>query len=158
MVNATRPKSLLSQRKTLTNAGLAADNVGEGHAHVFVQDLCVAARLAGLVVGLTHRWHIANDVHAGGSSWHDDHRVGLVRSVLRVAGLAHHDQEIADRCVRREPLVAVDHPFVAIAHRAGGEQRGVCASAGFGHAETAPHRAGQQRLHPLLALLGSATH
>ena len=82
MVNTTRPKSLLSQRKTLANARLAADHVGEGHAHVLVQNLSVTARLAGLVVGLTHRWHIANDVYAGGSSWHDDHRVGLVRAVL----------------------------------------------------------------------------
>ena len=81
------PEPLLRQREALADAVLAADHVLERHADVLVEDLGVAARLAGLVVGLAHRRHVAEDVHARRVGRHDDHRVVLVR-LLVVAGLA----------------------------------------------------------------------
>ncbi len=155
VMDATRPEALLREREALADAVLATDDVLERHAHVVVDDLRVAARLTGLVVGLAHRGHVADDVHAGRIGGHDDHRVVLVRHLV-VAGLHHHDQEVGDRRVRREPLVPVDHPLVAVAHGAGGEQRRVGTRAGFGHAEAAAVLAVEQRLHPLLALGGGA--
>jgi hypothetical protein len=68
------------------------------------------------VIGLAHRRYVAEDVDAGRVGRDDDHRIVLVGH-LEVAGLDHHDQEVADRRVRREPLVTVDHPLVAVADR-----------------------------------------
>ena len=48
----------------------------------------------------------------------DEHRGALVRPGVGV-GDRHHDQEVGDRAVGGEPLVAVDHPVVAVADRPG---------------------------------------
>ena len=58
----------------------------------------------------------------------DEHRGALVRPRVGV-GDRHHDQEVGDRAVRGEPLVAVDHPLVAVADRARLQQRRVGAGA-----------------------------
>jgi hypothetical protein len=51
--------------------------------------------------------------------------------------------------------VAVDHPLVAVEHRAGLEAGGVAArGAGLGHREAAARLAFEQRRQPALALLG----
>ena len=47
MVDAARAEALLGQREALADAGLAADDVLERHPHVLVEDLGVAAGLAG---------------------------------------------------------------------------------------------------------------
>jgi hypothetical protein len=68
-MDAARAEALLRQREALADAVLAADHVLERHAHVVVDDLRVAAGLAGLVVGLAHRGHVADDVHARAVAW-----------------------------------------------------------------------------------------
>ena len=65
-------------------------------------------------------------------------------------------QEVGDRGVRREPLVPVDHPLVAVAHGGRREQRRVGAGAGLGHREARAVLAVEQRLHPALLLLVGA--
>ena len=62
VVDAAGAEALLGQGEALAEAGLAADHVVEGDAHVAVDDLGVAAELAGDVVGLRHRGHVAHDL------------------------------------------------------------------------------------------------
>ena len=81
----------------------------------------------------------------------DDHREATERLDVGVR-LAHDDQEVADRRVRREPLVPVDHPFVAVAHCTRGEQRRVGAGTGLGHREARAQLSRQQGLEVPLAL------
>ena len=72
-------------------------------------------------------------------------------------GLAHHDEDVGHRCVRGEPLVAVDDPLVTVADRLGGEHRRVGTRARLGHREARPDLTGEQRLHPPpLLLVGPA--
>ena len=93
------------------------------HAHVLVEDLRVTAVGAELLPGVLHRRHVADDLHARRVGRHDEHRRALARRGLGI-GDGHHDQEVGDRAVRGEPLVPVDHPLVAVAHRARGSSVG----------------------------------
>ena len=154
MMDPAWSESLLSECESLADPFLPADHVLERHADVLVQDLGVSPWLAGLVIRLAHRRDVAKDVHARCAGRHDDHRESLVGRLARVAGLAHHDQKVGDRRVRREPLVTVDHPFLTVAHRRCTQQRRVGAGVGLGHTEATAHRTFEQRLHPPLALLG----
>ena len=157
VVDAPGPEPLLRQREALADTGLTAHDVVERHTHVVVDDLGVPTGFAGAMVGFAHGGHIAQDVHARSVGGHDDHRIVLVRHLV-VAGLHHHDEEVGDRRVRREPLVPVDDPLVAIAHRFGAEQCGVGTGTRFSHRETTAQFTGQQRLHPLRLLRIGATH
>ena len=59
---------------------------------------------------------------------------------------ADEDRELRSLGVGDEPLVTVDHPFVAVLNRRGLDQRRVAAgNLGFGHRETAHRRAFAQR-------------
>ena len=81
----------------------------------------------------------------GVSVGHEDHRAALVGVDVGV-GDAHDDQEVGHRAVGREPLVAVDHALVAVAHGAGLDEGGVGAGPGLGHGEGAAQRPVEQRL------------
>ena len=72
-------------------AVLGAEEVVEGHPHLVVDDVVVVARLG-------------QDLHARRLARHDEHAVG-----------AHHEQDVGDAPGAREPLLAVDHPLVAVA-------------------------------------------
>ena len=62
-------------------------------------------------------------------------------------GDGHHDPERRALGARREPLVAVDHPVVAVADRARAERRRVGARhLGLGHREERADLAGDERL------------
>ena len=72
-------------------------------------------------------------------------------------GDRHHDQEVGDRAVGGEPLVAVDHPLVAVADGGGLQQRRIRAGGvGLGHAERRLQVPGQQRMQVALLLLLAA--
>ena len=69
---------------------------------------------------------------------------------------AHHDDERRGAQVRREELVAVDDPLVAVALGVALELRGVGAAVRLGHRVAGEHLAVEQRLEPLLLLLRGA--
>jgi sulfur transfer complex TusBCD TusB component (DsrH family) len=118
----------------LADASLAADDIAERDTHVLVQNLGVAARLTSSVVRLTHRRNVAHDIDARGVGRDDDHREGLIRRRVFVeVGLDHDDQNVGNRGVRREPLVAIDDPLVTVAHRLRCEQRWISTSPRFSH-------------------------
>jgi hypothetical protein len=116
-------------------------------------DLGVAVRS---VVITEHAEH-AHDVDARRLARHEDHRLLQVARRLRV-GLAHEDEDLAARVARtgRPPLAPVDDVVVAIAldPRAdvGRIGRG---DVRLGHAERGADLAFEQRLEPLLLLVGA---
>ena len=97
--------------------------------------------------------HLAHELVARGVGRDDDHRRAPVR--LRVGiGDEHDDPEAGAVGARREPLVRVDHPLVAVAHRAAAQERRVGAGdLGLGHAEERARLAGDERPQPALLLL-----
>ena len=156
VVDAARAESLLGQNEPLADPCLTADHVVVRDSALFVQHLGMPPRLAGLVIGIRHHRHVANDVEPRGVGRHDEHRRPGVGMHIGI-GDRHGDQEVGPRAVRGEPLVALDHPLVAISRRTGAQQLRVRArDFGLGHRESAAHFAGEKRLHPLLLLLGSA--
>ena len=66
-------------------------------------------------VRVLHGRDVAHDVHARRVGRDDEHRRAPVRRRVGI-GHRHHDQEVRDRSVRREPLVPVEDPAVAVAH------------------------------------------
>ena len=95
VMDAAGPEALLGQRETLADAGLAADDVFERNADLVVDDLGVTTGFAGLVIGLTHGRHVAQDVHAGRVGRHDDHRECADTAMRLVeVGLDHDDQDV----------------------------------------------------------------
>ena len=80
------------------------------------------------LAGVAHDDDRAHDLDARRVGGDDDLRRARVRRGVRV-GDGHHDPERGAVGARREPLVAVDHPVVAVADRAGAERRRV----GAGH-------------------------
>ena len=156
-MDTSRSETLLCEGEALTESGFAPDEMVERNPDIAIQDLGMTSGFTRAMVGFSHRGHIAQDLHTGCRGRHDDHRVRRVGARIGVTGSTHHDQEIADRSIRREPFVTVDHPLVAVAHRSGRQQRRIGTGAGFGHRETAAQPALEQRLHPpLLLILGAA--
>ena len=86
---------------------------------------------------------------------HDDlHHPAGPSSSLGLVGPAHDDEEVGRQPVRGEPLVAVDHPLVALADGAGLNRAGVRPGVvGLGHGEARLHGPLDQREQPLLLLL-----
>ena len=118
----------------------------------------MVAVAAEALVRVLHRRDVADDRDARRVGVDDQHRSALVWPGVGV-GDRHHDQEVGDRAVGREPLVAVDHPVVAVARRAGLQQRRVRAGGvGLGHAEGRLQVAGEQRVQVPLLLLRRAGH
>ncbi len=119
-----------------------------GHPDVAVDDLGVGPDLPEMGDGVLHGGHVADDVDPGGAGGDDDHRAALVGVDVGV-GHAHDDEEVGHRAVGGEPLVAVDHPLVAVADRRGPDEGGIGPGAGLGHGEGAAQRPVEQRLEPL---------
>ena len=152
MVDAAGAEPVL---RGLVAAAPAAELVAHRHANVVVDDLAVVALDA-------PHGDAADDVHAGRVARDDDlgHAAARVAAALGVLGTAHDDEEIGPHAVRREPLVAVDDPLVAVAPRRGLERTGVGAGlVGLGHREARLERALDERDQPLpLLLLGAVLH
>ena len=130
-------------------AGLArAEQVGLGHSAVLVEDLAVA----GAAVVAHHR-DGADEVEPGVVDGDDDHarpRVGVRVGV----GDDHRDRDRGADGAGGEPLVAVDHPLVAVELGAGLKRRRVRArDLRLGHREAAADLAVEQGLEPPLVLL-----
>ena len=68
-------------------------------------------------------------------------------------GHGHHDEEVGDRPVAREPLVTVDDPLVTVTGGPGGDHGRIGPGSRFGHREPAPQLPVEQRLKPTLPLL-----
>ena len=115
------PESLLGQDEPL--AGLADQVVG-GHAAVVEHDLRVVARAPVLGVGVRHGVDVPHDLHARGTRRNDEHRGVPVGTSLGV-GLGEHQHDVGHRGVGDEPLVAVDHPFLAVLGGGGADHRRV---------------------------------
>ena len=114
--------------------------------------------MAERLVVLAERGEHPLDVHAGGLERHDDHRV-LAVPVGAGVGEAHEDADLAVGVAGagRPPLAAVEHDVVAVEGGRGLHVRGVGAGdARLGHQERAAHPPVEQRLEPLLLLLGRA--
>ena len=103
-----------------------------GNAHVAVDDVVVVAGL-----GL--------DVDTRRVARHDEHAVR-----------AHDEEDVGDASGTREPLLAVDHPLVAVTHRVGAEQVRVRSTLRLGHRVRRPHLLVEHRLEPALLLLVGA--
>ena len=108
---------------------------------------------------LTPDRHAADDVHARGVLGDDNlgHLLVGATGIVRIRGAAHDDEEVRRMAVGGEPLVAVDHPFVAVGLGAGLD--GARIGAGvvrLRHGEARLHPALGQRLQPLLVLLRRA--
>jgi hypothetical protein len=136
-------------------AGLPQQGLG-AEVDVLVEDLGVVAELAEGLGGVLHRRHVADDRHARGVDRHDEHRGALVGPGVGL-GDRHDDEEIGDRGVRGEPLVAVEDPAVAVALGMRAQLGRVRARAlGLGHREGRLEVARQQRVQPALLLLVGA--
>ena len=86
----------------------------------------------------------------------DDLRRSPVRLGVRV-GDRHHDPERRPLRTRREPLVAIDHPLVSVAHSSRSQSRRIRAGhLGLRHREERAHRARDEWLEPALLLLHRA--
>ena len=157
VMDAPRAQALLRQVEALADARLTAHHVLDRDAHLLVEDLGVAAGLARPMGGVAHGGDVPHDVDPGGVDGHHEHGAALVGVDVRV-GHGHHDEEVGHRGIGGEPLVAVDDPLLAVAHRGGGQQRGVGSGPGLGHREGAAELAVEQGLHPLLLLLLGPAH
>ena len=130
---------------------LLAEQVGGGHAAFFVADLAVAGALV-----VAHHRDRADQVEAGRVGRHADHRGARVGVGIGV-GDDHRDRQVGADGARGEPLVAVDHPLVAVADRARLQQGRVRAGdGGLGHREAGADPPLEQRLEPAFALLVGA--
>ena len=132
----------------------AEDQVLLGHAHVGELDVHMAVRSVVVAVHL----HAAQDLDALGAGGHQDLRVALVLLGLRI-GADHDDVDLAARIAGAggEPLLAVEHPLVAVELGVDGDVGGVRGGdARLGHDVGRADLALQQRLQPLLLVLGRA--
>jgi hypothetical protein len=113
-------------------AVLRAEQVVQGNPDVAVDDVIVVPRLR-------------HDLDTRGGAGHHEHAVG-----------AHHEQQVGDPPRRGEPLLAVDHPLIAVSFGIGLEQVRVAAALRLGHRERREHVLVEQRLEPPLLLLAGA--
>ena len=101
----------------------------EGHAHVAVVDVIVVARLG-------------HDLDTLSFARHDEHAVR-----------AHDEEDVGDAARRGEPLLAVDHPLVAVLHGRGLKERRIRSALRLGHRVGGEHLLIEERLEPALLLL-----
>ena len=121
----------------------AAEKVVRRDANVGVADVGMRA----VVVAVDG--HVAHDLDARRVVGHDEHRHASVGRLVGV-GDGQHDEERGEVGVRREPLLAVDDPLVAVGHGAGHELRRVGAALWLGHRVRRHDVVAQQRLEVLL--------
>ena len=151
VVHPARPEATLGD---LERAARAGEHGAARQAHPAQGDLAVTERL----VVLAQRREHPLDGDAGRLERHEDHRV-LAVPVGRGVGEAHEDADLAVGVAGagRPPLAAVEHDVVAVEGGGGLHVRGVGAGdPGLGHEERAAHPPVEQRLEPLLLLLGRA--
>ena len=130
------------------------DQVLLGYARVGELDVHVAVR--GVIVAV--HLHTAQDVDALGAGRHQDLRVALVLLRRRV-GADHDDVDLAARVAGAggEPLLAVEHPLVAVELGVHGDVGGVGGGhPRLGHDVGRADLAVEQGLQPLLLVLGRA--
>ncbi len=113
VVDTTAAETLLREQEPL--AGLPDQVIG-GHPAVGEHDLGVVADASVLDLGMRHRADVAHDLHPGCARGHDEHRRVAVRPALGVR-LGEDEDDVGDRRVGDEPLVAVDDPLVAVPGR-----------------------------------------
>ena len=132
---------------------LCAERVRHRHPHVRVPHLAVRRPAA---PGVAEHRHRPDDVDARRVDRDDDLRCAGVRRRVGI-GDRHDDAERRALRARREPLVAVDHPVVAVAYRARPERRRVGARHfGLGHREERANAASDEWEEPPLLLLVGA--
>ena len=107
-----------------------AEHVAIRYAHVRIADVRVHA----LFDRMSVESDVADDVDSLRVRRHDEHRSSLVTGCIGV-GDCHDDQERREVRVRREPLLAVDHPVIAVLDGRRGELGRIGSALGFGHRE-----------------------
>ena len=113
-----------------------------GQAHIGVADIPLIAA-PDLAAG-PHA-HIAQDLHPGGVGGHQENRGAAVGVLgVRIGHRIEH-QHLGMPGIGREPLLAVDHPVLAVQYRAGLEGQRVRAAGRFAHRKARADLAVQQR-------------
>ena len=144
---AGRAEAVLAEEMALT---APAEHVRRRDPEVLDQDLAV-------VVATRHRLDVTDDVPALRRQVDDEARVGGLRDVGIVLGAGDEHRELGAAGAGDEPLVAVDHPLVAVLVGERPDQRRVGAGdLRLGHREAAAGRAvAQWPQVPLLLLVGA---
>ena len=139
-----RPEAVLPQHVTLAPP---AEHGRVGHPQVLDEDLGVAG-------GAVHGLDLAHLGPTVGRDVDEERRVARLRQVGIVLGAGQEDGELGAVGVGDEPLVAVDHPLVAVLVGVRADQRGVRPGhLGLGHGEAAHRPALAQRPEVALLLL-----
>ena len=126
---AGRPQASLTQEVPLAPP---AQHVLRRYPQIGDADLAV-------VVASRHGLYVADDLPAGPVGLDDEGRVGGLGEVGVVLGAGDEDGELGSPGPGDEPLVAVDHPLVAVLVGASLDERGVGAGdLGLGHGEARP--------------------
>jgi hypothetical protein len=150
VVDASRDEPVLGDQEPLAllpEQGLRAE------PDTLVADLRVPAEHPVVLVRLLHVGDVSDEHDARRLDGDDEHRGPLVGCRVGV-GHGHHDQEVRDRPVGREPLVPVEDVAVAVAHGPRAELRRVRAGrVRLRHRERGPEPALEQRVEPPLLLL-----
>ena len=128
------------------------EHVIGGNPDILVPHITLAAPAAERLVAEPD---ITQHVDARRLRGHDEHRMTLIRRGIGIRH-RHHDQKRRHRRKRREPLLAVDHPVIAVLDRAGGELLRIRATLWLGHREAGDDPIVQQRLEITLLEFGSA--
>ena len=135
-----------------------AEQVCGGHPTFFVADLAVTGPAV-----VAHHGNRADQVEAGRFGWDADHRGARVGVGLGI-GDDHRDRQLSTDRAGCEPLVAVDHPLLPVAHRARLQEGWIRARhLWLGHRKAGANPALQQALQPgcsllLAAMLGEDLH
>ena len=152
VVDTTGAETLLGDQEP---SAFCAERVRRRHADVRVPHLTVGRPAPPRV---SHDGHGPDDVDARSVGRDDDLRRPRVRVGVGI-GDGHDDPERSAVGARRKPLVAVDHPVVAVAHGPRTERRRVRARhLGLGHREEGADAAADQRVEPAVLLLVRAEH
>ena len=136
MVQPPAGQSGLQDQEAL--AGLAEQR-GRRHPHVVV----VHQRMARLVRVGADQMVVGLDLEARGVRRDQERRCAVMHRHVGV-GDRDDDEERRDGCVAGEVLSAGDHPVVAVADGAGGEDPGVGTALRLGHREAGEDLTGQQ--------------
>ena len=142
----------------LERLALVADQVVGRHPHVLVADVGVVTEAdAAVLVVVAETAELTEDAHAGGVRRDDEHRHALVGAGVGI-GHGHQQDQLGLLGARREELVAVDDPLVAVADRLAAEPGRVGAAVRLGHRVDHRDLALEQRVEPPLLLLVRAEH
>ena len=153
MIDTSGAETVLGGLMTLTDE---SKRVLDRDAHVLVLNLAVVG------IGMTEDADVTNDVDARRVGGNDD--LGhAARGRVLPSGIdrsTHDDEEVGVDAVRREPLVTVDHPVVAVADSFGHDGARIGSGViGLGHREPGLHLSSNERQQPFaLLLLGSVLH